>query len=94
SIDATLATQTRPIIVVVALCFVAATSAIDSRAQSLIDEFARLPDPADDDLSERLRRRNDLSALVGSGGSWRSFETTVIIAAPLLTALIGSATSG
>jgi hypothetical protein len=29
--------------------------------------------------------------VVGVGGSWRTFETTVVIAAPLITALIGSA---
>jgi hypothetical protein len=45
-------------------------------------------------LSDKLRRRNDLTALVGVGGSWRSFETTTLIAAPLISALIGSATGG
>ena len=70
-----------------------ATSAIDARAQRMLDEFAPLPGPTDPTLSEQLQRRADIAALVGSGGSWRSFETTVVIAAPLLTALIGIATS-
>lgn len=70
-----------------------ATTAIDARAQRMLDEFAPLPGPTDPTLSEQLERRSDISTLVGSGGSWRSFETTVVIAAPLLTALIGIATS-
>ena len=70
-----------------------ATTAIDARAQRMLDEFAPLPGPTDPTLSEQLQRRSDISTLVGSGGSWRSFETTVVIAAPLLTALIGIATS-
>jgi len=70
-----------------------AASAIDARAQRMLDEWAPLPGPTDPTLSERLQRRTDIASLVGSGGSWRSFETTVVIAAPLLTALIGIATS-
>ncbi|HKE70826.1 MAG TPA: hypothetical protein VKB55_16320 [Nocardioidaceae bacterium] len=70
-----------------------ATTAIDARAQRMLDEFAPLPGPTDPTLSEQLQRRSDITMLVGSGGSWRSFETTVVIAAPLLTALIGIATS-
>lgn len=70
-----------------------ATTAIDARAQRMLDEFAPLPGPTAPALSEQLQRRSDIATLVGSGGSWRSFETTVVIAAPLLTALIGIATS-
>jgi hypothetical protein len=70
-----------------------ATTAIDARARRMLDEFAPLPGPTDPTLSEQLQRRSDIATLVGSGGSWRSFETTVVIAAPLLTALIGIATS-
>jgi hypothetical protein len=77
--------------VLLGLFYVAASSALDGRAQRFIDEFASLPDPADEAISERVRKRKDLAELVGSGGSWRSFETVVVIAAPLLTALIGSA---
>jgi hypothetical protein len=77
--------------VLLGLFYVVAASAIDQRAAGLLDEFAPLPDPADAALSDVLRRRNDLASLTGGGGSWRTFETTVVIAAPLLTALIGSA---
>src|SRR5262245_20271252 len=70
-----------------------ATTAIDARARRMLDEFAPLPGPTDPTLSAQLQRRSDITMLVGSGGSWRSFETTVVIAAPLLTALIGIATS-
>ena len=48
--------------------------------------------PADPELSDRLGRGTEPGGLVGVGGTWRSFETTVVIAAPLLTALIGIAT--
>ncbi len=80
--------------VLLGLFYVAASSAIDGRAERFVEEFEPLPDPADETLSDKLRRRTDLGLLVGSGGSWRSFETTVVIAAPLLTPLIGSATGG
>jgi hypothetical protein len=77
--------------VLLGLFYVAANSSLDNRSQRFIDEFASLPDPADEAISDRVRKRKDLAELVGSGGSWRSFETVVVIAAPLLTALIGSA---
>jgi hypothetical protein len=77
--------------VLLGLFYVVAAGAIDRRAEGLLDEFAPLPDPADAALSDLLRRRTDLASLTGGGGSWRTFETTVVIAAPLLTALIGSA---
>ena len=77
--------------VLLGLFYVVAAGAIDRRAEGLLDEFAPLPDPADAALSDVLRRRTDLASLTGGGGSWRTFETTVVIAAPLLTALIGSA---
>jgi hypothetical protein len=78
--------------VLLGLFYGAAAVALDRRAQRMLEEFAPLPDPADPALSDQIRRRAELSTLTGSGGTWRSFETTVVIAAPLLTALIGSAT--
>ena len=77
--------------VMLGLFYGTTTAAVDNRALRLLDEFAPLPDPSDPALSEQIRRRNDLADVIGSGGSWRSFETSVVIAAPLLTALIGSA---
>jgi len=73
------------------LFFLGANNAVDTRARQLLDEFAPLPDPADPTISERIARRNDLAGLIGLGDSWRTFENLVVVAAPLLTALIGSA---
>ena len=78
--------------VILGAFYLAASSAIDNRADSMLESFSPLPDPGDEKFSEKLRRRNDLAGLIGGGGSWRTFETTVVIAAPLLTALIGTAT--
>jgi hypothetical protein len=79
--------------VLLGLFHLAAGSALDHRAALLLEEFAAVPDPADPALAERLLSRTELGTLVGVGGSWQSFQTTVVIAAPLLTALIGVATS-
>ena len=80
--------------VVLGAFFGVANAALDRRSDQLLDEFAPLPSPSDEDLGGPIGRRNDLAGLVGSGGSWRTFQTSVVIAAPLLTALIGSATGG
>jgi hypothetical protein len=77
--------------VILGLFSTVADGAIDRRAELLLDEFTPLPDPSDAALSDKLRTRNDLASLTGGGGTWRTFQTTVVIAAPLLTALIGSA---
>lgn len=79
--------------VLLGLFYAAAESALDRRARRLLHEFAPLPDPTDPAMADKLTRRTALATLAGIGGSWRSFETTVVIAAPLLTALIGIATS-
>jgi len=77
------------------LFYVTASSAIDVRAGRLLDEFIALPDPLDPQLSDHIRRRNDLAGLMGlGGGSWRAFESTVVVAAPLVSALIGVSTGG
>jgi hypothetical protein len=78
------------------LFYVTATTAIDARAGRLLDEFAPLPDPLDPQSSDRIHRRNDLAGLIGLGGSgsWRTFESTVVVAAPLVSALIGASTGG
>ena len=71
--------------------YLTAASAIDARADQLVDEYAPLPDPSSEEFGEQASRRDTLAGIVGSGGAWRTFQTTVVIAAPLLTALIGSA---
>jgi hypothetical protein len=76
------------------LFYITASSAIDVRAGRLLDEFAPVPDPLDPQFSDHIGRRNDLAGLTGVGGSWRTFGSTVVVAAPLLTALIGIATGG
>lgn len=71
--------------------YLVAASAIDARSERLLDQYAPLPDPAAVDFRDQVGRRDTLAGVLGSGGSWRTFQTTVVIAAPLLTALIGSA---
>lgn len=80
--------------VLLGLFYLAAAGAIDHRADRIVEEFTPLPDPSDAALSDQVQRRSDLTTLTGSPGSWRTFETTVVIAAPLLSALIGIATGG
>lgn len=75
------------------LFYLGANSAIDARAGVLLDEFAALPDPSDEHWSDALHRRSDFGGAMGLGaGSFRTFESTVVVAAPLISALIGVAT--
>jgi hypothetical protein len=77
------------------LFYATASSAVDARASALVDDYAALPAPDATDLVKVIERRNALNSLVGLGeGTWRTFQNVVVIAAPLLTALIGSAASG
>jgi hypothetical protein len=71
--------------------YTAAEAGITRRADRIVDAIAPLVDPRSEEFTDALRRRTDLSVLVGGGGTRRSFESTVVVAAPLLTALIGSA---
>ena len=77
---------------ILALFYVSATMAIDRRCELLLDRYAPIPDPDTEDISTRLKRRQDLSALLGLGASWQnSFQNGIVVFAPLLTALIGTA---
>jgi hypothetical protein len=77
------------------LFYAAANGAVDARASALVEDCAGLPAPDATNLVEVIERRNALNSLVGLGeGTWRTFQNVVVIAAPLLTALIGSAASG
>jgi hypothetical protein len=79
-------------VAVLALFYVSATMAIDRRCAHLLDRYAPIPDPAAEDISTPLKRRQDLSALLGLGASWQnSFQNGIVVFAPLLTALIGTA---
>ena len=72
--------------------YAAASSTIEERTGLMLDEWAPIADPESDDFDTATARRAKLEALLGISGTWKSFETVVVIAAPLLTALIGTAT--
>jgi hypothetical protein len=72
----------------------AANSAVDARGRRLLDEFAAIPDPTRADVADQLGRRNSLAPLLTTGGSWGAFQSSVVIAAPLVSALIGAAITG
>jgi hypothetical protein len=75
-----------------ALFHVSAAMAIDGRCQRLLARYAPIPKPDAEDISTPLRRRQDLAALLEVGGSWQqSFQNGIVVLAPLLTALIGTA---
>lgn len=74
------------------LFYALATSAIDRRAAKLLDELVPIPDPRAEDVQAVLGRRSAIATLLGQNGSWASFQSAVIIAAPLVTALISTAT--
>ena len=71
--------------------YLSASSAIDERSETLLDLYTPLTDPASDAFAGSLSRRRALGEVIGSGSSWQTFQATVVIAAPLLTALVGSA---
>jgi hypothetical protein len=75
-----------------ALFYLAASSGLDSRCEKFLKLHADLPDPDDPELSAAASRRKDLAAFIGVGGSWSTFATVAVVASPLLSALLGSAT--
>jgi MFS family permease len=77
--------------VVLGIFYGAANGAIESRASSILDETAPLPDLAHDDAGTFIARRKQIESLLGVSSTWNSFESSVVIVAPLLTALIGTA---
>ena len=42
-----------------------------------------------DEIKRMLETRSALATAAGAGGSWEAFQTSVVVAAPLLTALVG-----
>jgi hypothetical protein len=77
---------------VLALFYVAATMAINWRCDRLMDKYAPIPSPDADDISTSLGKRRDLAALLGADSSWQqTFQNGLIVLAPLLTGLIGTA---
>lgn len=70
----------------------AASIAIDGRSERIVARYAPLPSPEDADFDAGLKKRTSLQGLLGLGTGWQqSFQNGVIVLAPLLTALIGSA---
>ncbi|MGN6680394.1 MAG: hypothetical protein ACTHKL_21745 [Streptosporangiaceae bacterium] len=79
-------------VAVLALFYVSAAVAIDRRCERLLGRYAPVPDPDAEEISVPLKRRQDLSAVLGLGASWQnSFQNGIVVFAPLLTALIGTA---
>jgi hypothetical protein len=79
-------------VALLALFYVSATMAIDSRSERLLARYAPIPHPDAEDISTPLKRREDLSAFLGLGASWQNaFQNGIVVFAPLLTALIGTA---
>jgi hypothetical protein len=70
------------------MLFVTATGAIDARAASIVDRLEPFPDPDNDTFAARIRRRSEFASAMGSASSFASFESAVVIAAPLVSALI------
>ena len=77
--------------VVLGLFYAAASGPIDRLATELLDDVQTLGDPAAAGFSEAVKRRAELAAVMGSSGSWKSFEAGALIAAPLVSALVGGA---
>lgn len=71
--------------------YAVASAAVDARAAALVESYAALPAPDAVDLVEAVGRRTALNSLVGLGeGTWRTFQSGVVIAAPLFTALLSN----
>jgi len=74
------------------LLHVTATMAINWRCDRLLDQYAPVPDLRAEDISAPLQRRRDLAAFLGADSSWQeTFQSGLVVLAPLLTALIGTA---
>ena len=79
---------------VLGIFYGAANSAIEARASSIVDEAAPLPNLAGDDAATVIAWRKQIESLLGVSSAWNSFESSVVIVAPLLTAIIGTAIKG
>jgi hypothetical protein len=76
------------------LVFVLATRGVSTRANLILNRLAPIPSPEDVKFRKLLARRRDLGSLIGGGGAFESFQTAVVIAGPLITALLGNALDG
>lgn len=78
---------------VLGVFYLAASTAIDNRAARIVNRLAPIRAPSDPEFSAELERRGELAGVVGSGGAWDTFQAGVLVAAPLISALISSATT-
>jgi hypothetical protein len=75
-----------------ALFYTAETPVINWQCERLMDKYAPVPSPEAEDIATPLGRRRDLAAFLGADSSWQqTFQNGLIVVAPLLTALIGTA---
>jgi hypothetical protein len=79
-------------LILLGLLHLVANTALDARSEDHLSKFAPLPNPDSPNFVDELKRYRELGGLIGVGGGWRSFESVALIAAPLLTALIGLVT--
>lgn len=79
---------------VLAFLYGTTAAALDARASALIDRVLPLPAPDDSSFLDRHARRGVLAEMVGAASFRQSFESGVLVAAPLLSALLGVATGG
>lgn len=78
-----------------ALFHVTTSMAIDGRVERLLRIVAPLPDPRAEHFTAMFDKRQALSQVLDYGGSWASsFQSGVIVLAPLITALLGLAIPG
>lgn len=74
-----------------ALFYFLASSALSKVSESLVDTYAPIPDPGDDDVGTRFALRSQADTFISRQGPKQTFEASVAILSPLVTALIGAA---
>jgi hypothetical protein len=79
-------------LVLLGLLHLIANSALDTRSQAMLEIYAPLPSPDGAEFTDQLQRHHALAELTGVSKGWQSFESSAIIGAPLLTALLAIAT--
>jgi hypothetical protein len=91
NVGATLNADIRPITGIVGLCAVPGLVTFVALAWVVSDD-RHWTERGRCQVQLLLRARSEVRRSLGAGGTWQSFETVVVIAAPLLTALVGVAT--
>ncbi len=70
-----------------------ASSALSALGRNLLEEYAPVPDIDDPELADSLKNRTAVSSLLVGRTTRQTFENTLVIASPLLTALVSAAIS-